>query len=268
MKKLIPVAILIILVLIALVWWSFMTVLPSDPLVGSSQLVLVVTRTRSASTGKLWAFDRDGDTWRAAFAEPVVLGRNGLAWGRGLHSDRDRGKGDEVKREGDGCSPEGAFELLSVYGYQHPRSIGIDFPYEQITPDLVCIDDVTSEYYNLIVPADSAGIRMDSTDAADDSADASPVSHEMMRRDDDLYRYLVLVGHNLPDPVPGAGSCIFLHIWRGRNEPTAGCTAMAEPVIVQILSWLEKDKSPRLVQLSRKNYMRLKHEWGLPEVIP
>jgi L,D-peptidoglycan transpeptidase YkuD (ErfK/YbiS/YcfS/YnhG family) len=90
----------------------------------------------------------------------------------------------------------------------------------------------------------------------------------MMRRDDDLYRYLVLVGHNLPDPVPGAGSCIFLHIWRGSNEPTAGCTAMAESTILQLLSWLDRDKSPRLVQLSRKNYMRLKDIWGLPEVTP
>lgn len=258
MKKLIPVAVLLVLIVTVLVWWSFRSVMPSDPLAGSSQLVLVVSKTGSASRAKLWAFDRDGDTWRAVMHEPVVLGRSGLAWGRGLHSDRDMGKGDSVKEEGDGCSPEGAFGLVRAYGYQHPRSVGTKMPYEQITPGLVCIDDVKSEYYNLIVPADSAGVKPGD----------SEISHEVMRRDDGLYKFLVLVGHNYPDPVPGAGSCIFLHIWRGSNEPTAGCTAMDEPAILQLLSWLDIEKSPRLVQLSRKNYLRLKDMWGLPGVIP
>ena len=257
MKKLIPITIILTIILLAiLVWWSFQSVMPSRPLDGASQLVLVVTRTSYADTGKLWTFDRDGDTWRAGFSEPVVVGRSGLAWGLGLHAERDRGEGDDVKREGDGKAPQGAFELPGAYGYQHPMSVGINFPYEQISPGLVCIDDIKSEYYNLIVEADSAGV-----------TPGGEVTYEVMSRDDDLYSFLVLVGHNL-DQVPGAGSCIFLHIWSGQNEPTVGCTAMSEGTMLQLLSWLDPGASPKLVQLTRKNYLRLKEEWGLPEVTP
>jgi len=51
-------------------------------------------------------------------------------------------------------------------------------------------------------------------------------SHEDMLRPDDLYRYVLIIGYNTPKPVPGAGSCIFLHVWRGKDSSTAGCTAI------------------------------------------
>jgi len=91
-------------------------------------------------------------------------------------------------------------------------------------------------------------------------------SHERMLRDDDLYKYVVLVGHNTWKPKRGAGSCIFLHIWRGETTPTAGCTAMPEVAILRLLAWLDSDKNPVLVQLTREDYLRLKDAWGLPEI--
>src|SRR5262249_47021952 len=39
----------------------------------------------------------------------------------------------------------------------------------------------------------------------------------------------------------GAGSCIFLHVWRDAASPTVGCTAMAKPALAELLAWLDPD---------------------------
>ena len=64
---------------------------------------------------------------------------------------------------------------------------------------------------------------------------------------DGLYRWGIVVGHN-PANQPGAGSCIFIHLWRGPGQPTAGCTAMSEENLPRILAWLDPALDPRLVQ--------------------
>ena len=61
---------------------------------------------------------------------------------------------------------------------------------------------------------------------------------EKMLRDDGLYKWGVFVEHN-PAAAPGAGSCIFLHIWKDSTTPTTGCTAMAEKDLVKLLRWLD-----------------------------
>ena len=78
--------------------------------------------------------------------------------------------------------------------------------------------------------------------------------------------YAILVGHNTWKPEKGAGSCIFLHLWSNPNSHTEGCTAMSEESILTLLSKLDEKKNPVMVILSRKNYLRLRDVWGLPEV--
>jgi len=73
----------------------------------------------------------------------------------------------------------------------------------------------------------------------------------------------MVVEHNAA-AVPGAGSCIFLHIWGGPAKGTAGCTAMAEEDLVRLLGWLDHKESPRLVQLPEAEYARLRAAWSLP----
>ena len=41
---------------------------------------------------------------------------------------------------------------------------------------------------------------------------------------------------------------IFLHIWRGAGQPTAGCTAMSQDHLLRVLNWLDPNREPRLVQ--------------------
>jgi L,D-peptidoglycan transpeptidase YkuD (ErfK/YbiS/YcfS/YnhG family) len=62
------------------------------------------------------------------------------------------------------------------------------------------------------------------------------------------YKLGAVIAHN-PRNQPGLGSCIFLHVWQGKDIPTSGCTAMSEPHLRQVLTWLDPAADPRLVQL-------------------
>ena len=225
-----------------------------SPLHDSRQLVLVVSRNWDATTATLQRYARNGagQGWTpVGEAVPVNIGRTGLAWGLGLH--HGTGLAGPVKREGDGKAPAGVFELPRAFGYASPQEAkGIKLPYLQLTPEVVGVDDVKSKYYNQL-------IRMDQVPAKDwDSAEA-------MRRTDGLYEWGVVVSHNTAATVPGAGSCIFLHIWRGPGKPTAGCTAMSKENMQKLLAWLDPHAKPVLVQLPQAAYRQLTAPCGLPQ---
>jgi D-alanyl-D-alanine dipeptidase len=84
-----------------------------------------------------------------------------------------------------------------------------------------------------------------------------------MRRDDILYKWGVVVDHN-PAAIPGAGSCIFLHVWKNAASPTAGCTAMRESDLAGLIRWLDPARHPILVQMPRAVYRSLPAEYNLP----
>ena len=88
----------------------------------------------------------------------------------------------------------------------------------RVTARTVCVETIDSKSYNRIV----------------EEGDQTPqdwVQTDKMLRPDGLYRYGLLVNNNAPDTEPGAGSCIFFHIWRRPGAPTAGCTAMPGKVL-------------------------------------
>jgi len=92
-----------------------------------------------------------------------------------------------------------------------------------------------------------------------------------MRETGESYRWGIIVDHNgiaesssSPKIVSGAGSCIFLHIWKGLGHGTAGCTAMAARDIETLLGWLDPADNPALVQLTAEDYARLMPIWHLP----
>lgn len=173
-----------------------------------------------------------------------------MAWGRGLHGQPPLA--GPVKREGDGKAPAGAFALPAAFGYAPAKRAGdLKLPYIAITDSVVGVDDLKSKHYNRILRVD-ASVKKDWT------------SQETMRRSDGLYEWGVVVGHNTDPIEPGAGSCIFLHIWRGPGQPTAGCTAMARDRIVALTRWLDAHARPVLVQLPREAYNPLAGLWGLP----
>ncbi len=232
---------------------------PAGPIPADSrQLILVVTPEWGSTTGALRRFERSGDgaAWRAVgSAVEAVVGRNGLGWGRGRHGAPESvaRPGDPLKREGDGRAPAGVFALTEAFGYAPPDSARTGLPYRRATPDLECVDDAASLHYNRVL--DRTGV------AAPDWS-----SHEEMRRGDRLYRRGVVVAHNAAPAVPGGGSCIFLHVWRGPGSTTSGCTAMPEGTLAEAMAWLDAAAAPVLVQLPAVQASRLRSSWGLPEL--
>lgn len=221
----------------------------------SRQLLLVIASGWEAPAAQLQRFERvhlDANWQPVGVKIAVSLGKSGLAWGRGLHPESCRAKPEKL--EGDGCAPAGIFAIPTLFGYaasDSPFADAAKLPYLCATTDLKAVDDPASRYYNQIV---------------DQSSVAQPdwVSCEDMRRSDQRYAVGAVVAHNTEPPVPGAGSCIFLHVWESEGRPTAGCTAMSLADMTALAGWLDGAASPVLVQLPRSEYERRSEDWGLP----
>lgn len=222
------------------------------PLARSRQVVVVTTRGWDDVPGTLRRFEREGAEggWSQVGKDvPVAVGKNGLGWGAGL-VDTGASAGPQ-KREGDGKAPAGLFRLGPAFGFA-PRveASWLRVPYIPLTSSVECVDDAASRSYNLIVASGAAG-----------GADWS--SSERMRSVEG-YRWGLVVGHNAAPPRAGRGSCIFLHIWAGPGKGTAGCTAMEEANLTELLRWLDPKKGTLLVQLPEAEYTRLRSTWRLP----
>jgi L,D-peptidoglycan transpeptidase YkuD (ErfK/YbiS/YcfS/YnhG family) len=218
----------------------------------SRQLLLCFAPGQEARHGRLQRFSRlPGGGWVSVGARvPVMLGRAGLAWGRGLHPAMP----GLQKREGDGRSPAGVFSITALFGEAEPGSPfarAAKLPYLCATAGLKCIDDAASAHYNRIVDQSRVARR-------------DWASCEDMRRDDQRYVVGAVVAHNLQPAVPGAGSCIFLHVWEREGLPTAGCTAMTLTDMTTIAGWLDGAAVPVFVQLPEADFGSLREAWGLP----
>jgi L,D-peptidoglycan transpeptidase YkuD (ErfK/YbiS/YcfS/YnhG family) len=217
----------------------------------SRQMLLSVSAGWDHTRATLQAYERpaNGAPW-APVGAPIEasLGRAGLAWGRGLHPN---GLPGPEKREGDGKSPAGVFDLRLVTGYAKAAPSGTRMPYRESTATLRCVDDARSVHYNRL--ADEATEKKDWSSAED------------MRRKDHLYRLVVWVGHNDAPVVPGGGSCIFLHLRSGPDATTSGCTAFEPEPMERLLRWLDPASRPVLVQLPEAVHRARAAEWGLPE---
>jgi L,D-peptidoglycan transpeptidase YkuD (ErfK/YbiS/YcfS/YnhG family) len=219
----------------------------------AGQLVLVVTPDWGATAGTLRYYERDGDGWRqAGGGYEVTVGRNGTAWGVGLHAPRTDGP---VKREGDGKAPAGVFAIGTAFGYA-PR-VDTGLAYQAMTANDWCIDVPASPYYNRIV--DRGAVQAPGLDQS-----SEPMRRDLHADGDQRYREGFVIEHNPDGAVPEGGSCIFAHLWKAPGEATAGCTAMAPATMAPLLAWLDARRHPVFVELPMAHYQALRTAWGLP----
>jgi D-alanyl-D-alanine dipeptidase len=213
------------------------------------QLTLVISPDDNSTSARMWWLERVNDRWQLK-GDPhdVMLGRSGLAWGRGLHPGQD----GLQKREGDGKSPAGIFSFGTAFGHATPSAVSFKVPYVQVTGTLECVDDSGSEFYNQIV--DNQEVKKDWS------------SSERMLEVGPQYGWGIFVNHNDPAQAKG-GSCIFLHVWGRQGMPTSGCTAMTEENMLTFLHWLDSEKKPLLVQLTQAHFPDFQKKYGLPDLL-
>lgn len=217
----------------------------------AGQLLLVTTPDWNATTGQARTYTRTADGWReTGEAFPITVGRNGTAWGRGLHP----AQAGLQKQEGDGRAPAGAFAIGEAFGYAPDADTAL--PYAPMQSTSWCMDVVDSPLYNRIV------------DAKDVGEDAVRGSSEPMRLDlhnggDQRYRNGFVILHNA-NAAKGGGSCIFAHLWGKPGQATAGCTAMAPESMQRLYAWLDPARKPVFVLLPDAEYQRLRGPWQLP----
>ena len=204
----------------ALVTWLIPNAL--QKLKSGVKQALVVEPPAQGSAAKLTTWEFKDNRWQAVFQPmDVVVGRNGFA---------PAGE----KREGDGRTPSGIFHLSMAFGYD--PELKTKLSYHQTTDKDFWVDDPGSSQYNQWV----VGIPQAN-------------SYERLKRDDDLYKYAVVIEYNMNPVVPGQGSAIFLHVWRGADKPTTGCVAVAQADMVQLLGWLDRFENPVIVLGEREN---------------
>jgi L,D-peptidoglycan transpeptidase YkuD (ErfK/YbiS/YcfS/YnhG family) len=217
------------------------------------QLIVAIAPEWTSKKASLQCWQRDsaGAPWQPAFTNvwPVNLGRNGLAWGRGVSSPSN-GK-VTWKVEKDGKAPAGIFELGSLHGYASRPPQGANWPYLQVGPLDAWIDDPRLPQYNKHVRVDPNNI-------------PPWFESQRMRLGDAAYKWLLEIKHNTSPPTPGYGSAIFFHVRRGVDRSSAGCTTMAIENLESMIRWLRADKKPHYVLLPQAEYDRLRKDWGMP----
>lgn len=124
-------------------------------------------------------------------------------------------------------TPKGLFGIGTGFGICDDPGTGLD--YFKVTQDSYWVDDVDSAYYNQHVEGLS---------------DKDWLSAEHLIDYPGSYNYCVFIEYNSNPVIPGKGSAFFLHVG---TKPTAGCVAVSESSMINILKWLQKDKSPAIL---------------------
>jgi L,D-peptidoglycan transpeptidase YkuD (ErfK/YbiS/YcfS/YnhG family) len=185
----------------------------------SFQVLLVVSKSSwfFKDMVTVYALEKQQDKWNIIW-EPIsaVIGKNGFA-------------NPGEKREGDGRTPSGIFLLDLAFGYD--VLINTLMPYRQVLPDDIWVDDVNASDYNRWVKKENTSAK----------------SYEKMKRDDNLYKYGIVIDYNTNPVIKGNGSAIFFHVWASEDITTEGCVAVSENDIIRILAWLNPAAKPVII---------------------
>lgn len=175
--------------------------------VGSATQVISVVGT-GGSRVKMDVYQRTAGGWQPVAAGiPAWIGANGMS---------------PQTHDGEMKTPMGIFTLDFAFGTAPNPGGGL--PYVQVGPDHWWDGDMKSRTYNTMQVCKKAQCPFD-TDPASGTENL----------DIPQYVHAVVMGVNKAR-VPGNGGAFFLHATDG--GPTAGCVAIAEDKLVEIMRWL------------------------------
>ncbi|OOE14434.1 stalk domain-containing protein [Fictibacillus arsenicus] len=189
----------------------------SNHFFNESQLIIVEANGWDTKYAKLSTYHKVKGVWKKALSDmPAVIGYNGFA---------------EVMKEGGGSSPTGIYQLGTGFGTVGKPS-GSNYPFRTVTRYDYWVDDISSRDYNKWI-----------------YYTGNPYSRwkTFERMNHPLYRYGVVIKYNDNPIISGKGSAIFLHMWKSSSSATAGCVAVSETNMVNLLRWLNQSQKPHIV---------------------
>lgn len=185
---------------------------------GSSQIIVVSNDKGSQYKATVEAFEKNSGVWIKSLPSiNAVIGKNGFSLN---------------KIEGDLKSPAGIFRIGTAFGTIDKPS-DIKLSYRKTSKNDYWVDDISSPDYNKWI-----------------EYEGDPYSRwkSFERLKISSYKLAFVIEYNMSPVVKGRGSAIFLHIWEGPNTGTKGCTALSEANISKLLSWIDPDKNPIIIQ--------------------
>lgn len=217
----------------------------------TTQAIVGISSGWNTSHVVLHRYEKDPrGAWRLV-SQPFKgrLGANGLAWGRGLHPVPAN---SQMKREGDRRSPAGVFTLGGAWAYNPKTKRHPNLSFNVITSRDLWVEDPTSPHYN-------KHLRLDREPSLAWEKKAQ------MRQNVQAHSLKLFINHNAPPAIPGAGSSIFFHIWRGGgSKATFGCTTMHQSELEHLVQWVNPKRRPVYILLPQAEYQAKRLQWKLP----
>jgi len=128
------------------------------------------------------------------------------------------------KIEGDKSTPSGIYSIKKIYYRRDRLSLPkLDFQMIPISQNFGWCDDIRSSYYNKFIKF--------------------PFSHsaENLYRKDEIYNIVCVINYNTDPIIKNKGSAIFLHIANTNYSGTAGCLALNQDDLIELLKNIDID---------------------------
>ncbi|RZT21520.1 stalk domain-containing protein [Fictibacillus sp. BK138] len=189
----------------------------SSKFFNESQMIIVEANGWDTKYAKLSTYEKIDGVWQKALSDmPATIGYNGFA---------------QVMKEGGGASPTGIYNIGTGFGWA-AKPAGTTYSYRVTTSYDYWVDDVSSPDYNKWIYF---------------TGNPSSRWKSFERMNHPLYKYGAVIKYNENPIVAGKGSAIFLHVWKSSTSATAGCVAVSEANMKNILGWMNSKKKPLIV---------------------
>lgn len=168
-------------------------------------------------------YEKENGVWVEKLTADGRIGKNGIT---------------QNKREGDGCTPAGEFNLTFCCGLSDP---GTNMDFQIIDSRSVWVDDVDSRYYNTLQDADLYYRDWDS---------AEPMYESYFKNNRHNYCINIAAnGDGISDDevVAGGGSVITLCGKNDTLKETQGCIDISGEDMLDFLSYLDSEKRPVII---------------------
>jgi L,D-peptidoglycan transpeptidase YkuD (ErfK/YbiS/YcfS/YnhG family) len=134
------------------------------------------------------------------------------------------------KIEGDKYTPSGIYSIDQIYYRKDKLSLPkIDFQTTPINKNFGWCDDTTSSHYNKF-------IEFPFSDRA-----------EILFREDEIYNIICVISYNTNPIIKNKGSAIFLHVANTDYSGTAGCLALKQSDLIELLQNINIDTKIHIV---------------------